>query len=142
MPTSPRASNIDLPCSIDNSWAKTSWFSKINACILRSNCERSRAVVLRNVLKRSWAISMARRVSSRPQLGTVPMISPVAGLLTSKKKNGFARICAHPLSTNQIGLLHELFDFCRHFLFSSFRAEMGGYILGQYQHFYPTHKSF
>src|SRR6185437_9800661 len=41
------------------------------------------AEVLRKVLNASFAASMARRVSAAPERGTVPMVRPVAGLITS-----------------------------------------------------------
>jgi len=43
---------------------------------------RSFAVFARQAGNAAFAASIARRVSAAPMLGTVPRISPVAGLLT------------------------------------------------------------
>src|SRR4030095_1980360 len=53
------------------------------SCSLRISFERSSTDVLRHVLNASAAALMARRVSPLPELGTVPIFKPDAGLMTS-----------------------------------------------------------
>ena len=80
--TSPFASGKGLPCSVVMISARSSAFSRIRSCQRRSTAARSLAVFLRQAGQAALAASMARRVSAAPIRGTVPICSPVAGLLT------------------------------------------------------------
>ncbi len=80
---SPRDSESGLPCSDVIRMARSSWFAMIRSNHRRSRTARSRAVLFRQAGKAAWAASMARRVSAATSLGTEPMVSPVAGLVTA-----------------------------------------------------------
>ncbi|MNG25925.1 hypothetical protein D3C84_1108440 [compost metagenome] len=62
--------------------ARSSRLASIRSNHLRSLLARSLAVRARQAGSALSAASMARRVSLAPIFGTLPMISPVAGLLT------------------------------------------------------------
>jgi hypothetical protein len=74
---------MGLPCSLVMSTARSSWFSIMRSYQRRMMLHRSLPVFERHAGQAASAASMARRVSSALREGTVPMISPVAGLLTS-----------------------------------------------------------
>ena len=82
MPTSPRASASDLPCSVVSRTASASLFLSIASASRRSIVARSAAGVARQPSKAVCAAAIARRVSAAPQFGTVPITAPVAGLVT------------------------------------------------------------
>jgi hypothetical protein len=71
-----------LPCSIVISRARSSWLAIISSNQRRTAAARSFAVFFRHPTNARSAASIAVRVSAPPNFGTVPMISPVAGLST------------------------------------------------------------
>lgn len=79
---SPRASAMGLPCSAVRIKARSSWFSTMISDQRRRMTERSDAVFARHRCQALFADSIARRVSTAPILGMVPMVSFVAGFVT------------------------------------------------------------
>src|SRR5574337_704661 len=80
---SPRDSTSGLPCSAVISRARSSWCSSIRSFHRRSTLARSFAVFARHAGIAASAAAIARRVSVAPMSGTVPIASPVAGLVTA-----------------------------------------------------------
>ena len=63
--------------------ARSSALASIRSCHLRKIAPRSLAVFARHAGHAAFAASIARRVSSGPILGMVPMTAPSDGLVTS-----------------------------------------------------------
>ena len=81
--TSPADSASGLPCSAVMIAARSSLFASIRSNQRRRIAARSLASILRQAGMAALAASMARRVSSAPIFGIVPIFWPVAGLKTS-----------------------------------------------------------
>ena len=80
--TSPFASARGLPCSRVMSAPRSSWFRSMRSLQRRRIAARSFAVRARHSGQAVRAASIARAVSGAPIMGTRPILSPVAGLVT------------------------------------------------------------